>query len=73
MSDLTREQIEALADGKFDVWRGSGEVDVCDALVPADKAIRALATEVLAQRDRRCGTCRHWADEDGNAGVAEAG
>lgn len=36
-----------------------------DVMSP-DPVLKALATEVLAQRDRRCGTCRHWADEDGN-------
>ena len=75
MSDLTREQIEALATGHA-MHAGSADVtwlppgaqgwqdEVCFIGHSAD-IIRARAREVLAARERRCGTCRHWVDEDG--------
>jgi hypothetical protein len=69
MPDLTLEQVRALAAGSI---LSEQHVKVAafttrrEPLGYAANVICALATEVLAQRERRCGTCQHFANEDGN-------
>ena len=54
MPDLTREQIVAIRQTAYDTFQSD----------PLAAATVALATEVLAQRERRCRTCRWWHDEE---------
>lgn len=81
MSDLTREQVEALAKAKDNtayaevgtnptVWYWPNDGYDSIKRVTADTVI-ALATEVLAQRERRCGTCREWHPEGYKSGFGE--
>lgn len=58
MPDLTREQVEALARCRESAAYYPVILDTRSYRVTAE-TVRALATEVLALRDRRCGSCRH--------------
>ena len=63
-----------LTDEQVRAWRaqhddGVAWEDGCDCPHCADERIGyQIATEVLAQRERRCGTCAHWTPLPGHCG-----